>query len=28
LYQVDYPDDAELLERAKESISRRNEENN
>jgi tRNA pseudouridine38-40 synthase len=28
MYQVDYPDDAELLERAKESIARRNEENN
>jgi len=28
LYQVDYPDDAELLERAKKTIARRNEENN
>jgi tRNA pseudouridine38-40 synthase len=28
LYQVDYPNDAELLERAKKTISRRNEENN
>ena len=28
LYQVDYPNDAELLERAKKTIARRNEENN
>ena len=28
LYQVDYPDSAELLERAKKTIARRNEENN
>jgi tRNA pseudouridine38-40 synthase len=28
LYQVDYPSDSELLERAKASIARRNEENN
>jgi tRNA pseudouridine38-40 synthase len=28
LYQVDYPDDVELLERAKKTIARRNEENN
>ena len=28
LYQVDYPDNAELLERAKKTIARRNEENN
>ena len=28
LYQVDYPDDEDLLERAKISIARRNEENN
>jgi len=28
LYQVDYPSDTELLERAKISIARRNEENN
>ena len=28
LYQVDYPNDEDLLERAKESIARRNEENN
>jgi tRNA pseudouridine38-40 synthase len=28
LYQVDYPNDVELLERAKKTIARRNEENN
>jgi tRNA pseudouridine38-40 synthase len=28
LFQVDYPNDSELLERAKVSIARRNEENN